>query len=125
MKNDPTDKLDMTIDEAIKNREECLKYLEGIGKNASHECVEAVRWSVKALKYLKSSSFPEGRFEIHPSLADENNGRLSMFLDITSALYGKQCYFQQEDGTVYSRLSGTYLSQEEAYREFVEKFGGG
>lgn len=42
----------MTIDEAIKNREECLKYLEGIGRKASPECVEAVRWSVKALKAL-------------------------------------------------------------------------
>lgn len=46
----------MTIDEAIKNREECLKYLEGIGKSACPECVEAVRWSVKALKYLKSAN---------------------------------------------------------------------
>lgn len=66
---------------------------------------------------------PSGRFEIHTSLAGENNGRWSMFRDITSALYGKQCYFQQEDGTVYSRLSGTYMSQEDAYREFVRKFG--
>ena len=40
----------MTIDEAIQNREDCLKYLEGIGKKASPGCVEAMRWSVKALK---------------------------------------------------------------------------
>lgn len=39
----------MTIDEAIKNREDCLKYLEGIGQKADLECTEAVRWSVKAL----------------------------------------------------------------------------
>lgn len=49
----------MTIDEAIKNREECLKYLEGIGKSASPECVEAVRWSVKALKAMKSENSGE------------------------------------------------------------------
>ena len=46
----------MTIDEAIKNREDCLKYLEGIGPKASPDCLEAVRWSVKALKALRSVS---------------------------------------------------------------------
>lgn len=40
----------MTREEAIKNREECLKYLEGIGEKASFECVEAVKWSIKALR---------------------------------------------------------------------------
>ena len=46
----------MTIDEAIKNREDCLKYLEEIGPKASHDCLEAVRWSVKALKALRPVS---------------------------------------------------------------------
>ena len=46
----------MTIDEAIKNREDCLKYLEGIGPKASPKCLEAVRWSVKALKALRTVS---------------------------------------------------------------------
>lgn len=40
----------MNREEAIKNREECLKYLEGIGAKASFECVEAVKWSIKALR---------------------------------------------------------------------------
>ena len=46
----------MTIDEAIQNREDCLKYLEGIGKKASPGCVEAMRWSVKALKAFRPVS---------------------------------------------------------------------
>lgn len=46
----------MTIDEAIQNREDCLKYLEGIGKKTSPGCVEAMRWSVKALKALRPVS---------------------------------------------------------------------
>ena len=46
----------MTREEAIKNREDCLKYLEGLGLMASPECVEAVRWSVKALKALRPVS---------------------------------------------------------------------
>lgn len=46
----------MMLEEAIKNREDCLKYLEGIGRKASPECMEAVRWSVKALKALRPVS---------------------------------------------------------------------
>lgn len=46
----------MTIDEAIQNREECLKYLEGLGKKASQQNVEAVHWSVRALKALRPVS---------------------------------------------------------------------
>ena len=46
----------MTLEEAIKNREDFLKYLEGIGQKAIPDCVEAVRWSVKALKALRPVS---------------------------------------------------------------------
>lgn len=46
----------MTREEAIQNREDCLKYLEGIGKKASPGCVEAMRWSVKALKAFRPFS---------------------------------------------------------------------
>nr|DAP75508.1 MAG TPA: recombination protein [Caudoviricetes sp.] len=46
----------MTIDEAIKNREDCLKYLEGVGPKASPDCIAAVRWSIKALKALRPVS---------------------------------------------------------------------
>ena len=42
----------MNLEEAIKNREDCLKYLEEIGPKASPDCLEAVRWSAKALKAL-------------------------------------------------------------------------
>ena len=40
----------MTIEEAIKNRERCLEYLEGCGPQASAENVEAVRLSLAALR---------------------------------------------------------------------------
>lgn len=39
----------MTIEEAIKNLEKCLEYLEGIGPRATRENVEAVRMSIEAL----------------------------------------------------------------------------
>lgn len=40
----------ITLEEAIKNREKCLQYLEALGSMATPENVEAVRWSVKALR---------------------------------------------------------------------------
>lgn len=46
----------MNLEDAIKNREDCLKYLEGIGQMASHDSLEAVRWSIKALKALRPVS---------------------------------------------------------------------
>lgn len=49
-------KMSMTLEEAIKNREDCLKYLEGLGPKASPDCLEAVRWSVKSLKALRPVS---------------------------------------------------------------------
>lgn len=48
--------MSMTLEEAIKNREDCMKYLEGLGQKASPDCLEAVRWSVKALKALRPVS---------------------------------------------------------------------
>lgn len=46
----------MTIEEAIKNREKCLNYLEGLGALATPESVEAVRWSVKTLREYQARS---------------------------------------------------------------------
>ena len=48
--------MSMTLEEAIKNREDCLKYLDGCGPKASPDCLEAARWSVKALKALRPVS---------------------------------------------------------------------
>ena len=41
-----------------------------------------------------------------------------MFEDITSAMYGKQMYFLQYDGIVYSRESCKYMKRDDAYAEF-------
>lgn len=43
------------------------------------------------------------------------------FTQLTSLLYGKQCYFEQGDGIIYSRISGKYLNGiGNAMREFAE-----
>lgn len=46
-------------------------------------------------------------------------GEWEMFELITSAWNGKQYYFLQPDGTVYSRESGGTMSKEDAYDEFL------
>ena len=51
-----------------------------------------------------------------------NDGEWSMFEQITSAYYGKQFYFLEPDGTVYSRLSSkTFGCKEDAYKEFINE----
>ena len=40
---------------------------------------------------------------------------------LSSAWFGKRCYFQQEDGTVYSRSSGEYMSFDQAIDEFAHE----
>lgn len=44
----------MTIDEAIKNRERCFKYLLS-SKHATEENIEAVRMSIDALRFQRDA----------------------------------------------------------------------
>lgn len=42
---------------------------------------------------------------------------------LSSAWHGKQYYFLQGDGIVYSRDSGKYMSLDDAIAEFAAKIG--
>ena len=42
---------------------------------------------------------------------------------ISSVYYGKQYYFREDNGLIYSRDSCRYLTLEDAIYEFAEKFG--
>ena len=55
--------------------------------------------------------------------AAHDAGKWEMFELITSVYHGKQYYFLQENGTVYSRDSCKYISKEDAYKEFFDKIG--
>lgn len=59
------------------------------------------------------------------SLKNEyKRGEWEMFDLITSAWYGKKCYFREVSGVVFSRLTHTYLpSAEDAYEEFLRRIG--
>ena len=48
-------------------------------------------------------------------------GKWDMFVAITNAYHGKQYYFLQENINVYSRECGGYLTQEQAYLEFINR----
>ena len=50
-------------------------------------------------------------------------GEWDMFRLITSTWYGKQCYFREDNGIVYSRLSNKYLTVDQAYTEFLGQIG--
>ena len=90
----------MNLEDAIKKREDCLKYLEGIGQMASPDSLEAVRWSIKALKALRPVSRERvekvwrGNWDVS---YDEQNG----FTYVTCSKCG--------DGTV---LNGCFVTTE-------------
>lgn len=50
-------------------------------------------------------------------------GQWDMFIMLSSAWHGKQYYFLQDNGWVYSRESCRYMTVEQAYEEFANKIG--
>lgn len=58
--------------------------------------------------------------DVNP-VSQQKIGEWNMFVLLSSAWYGKQCYFEQDNylGTVYSKLSGETMSREEAIKQFM------
>jgi len=54
------------------------------------------------------------------NMSNYERGRWDMFELLSSICYDKQMYFLQDDGSVYSRLSGDYLSRDNAIKEFCD-----
>ena len=50
-------------------------------------------------------------------------GQWDMFITISSAWHGKQYYFLQDNGWVYSRKSCKYMTVDQAYDEFMNEIG--
>ena len=46
------------------------------------------------------------------------NGQWELFKELSSIWHGKQYYFLEDDGTVYSRESGCSMSFDDAVAEF-------
>lgn len=57
-------------------------------------------------------------------MTEYERGEWDMFVLITSTWYGKQYYFEESNGTVYSRKSCRHLKDKEAaYKEFLDEVG--
>lgn len=56
-------------------------------------------------------------------MSEYERGRFDMFNLISSVWYGKQCYFMQDNGIIYSRYSGKYMRAEDSYSEFISMIG--
>ena len=56
-------------------------------------------------------------------LTQYERGEWELFSLISSAWHGKQYYFLNDNGTVYSRASHKNMSREEAIYEFLEQIG--
>ncbi len=65
--------------------------------------------SIKSLQEAYEDGFSDGSWE--------------MFETITGMFYGKQCYFAEDSGVVYSRLTCSYLpTKDDAYKEFIDHY---
>lgn len=53
----------------------------------------------------------------------KKDGEWEMFDLISSAYYGKEMYFKEDNLTVYSRYSHHYMSVDDAIREFISLIG--
>ena len=60
--------------------------------------------------------------DIHQAYEDGfADGEWEMFERISNVIYGKQCYFLEDTGIVYSRITCKNLpSKEDAYEEFID-----
>ena len=52
----------------------------------------------------------------------QSEGEWELFNLITSTYHGKQYYFLNKDGSVYSRASHSNMSRDEAINEFLDNF---
>lgn len=82
------------------------------------KAVQKVGINVDAEELRKALVFDRGQYD--KGYAD---GEWELFTLITSAYYGKEYYFIQDDGTVYSRASCKYMKKDDAISEFLDAIG--
>lgn len=85
-------------------------------ENAVMKVALKVNVTADRLELLRALEYDREQYEA---------GEWDMFNLITSAQYGKQCYFLETGGRVYSRYSGQTLeSVDEAVREWLSQWEG-
>ena len=76
---------------------------------------ETVGFKVDKDELLRALKYDRNQYE---------KGEWDMFNLITSTYHGKQYYFLEPQGVVYSRESDRYLQRNEAIMEFLDTIGG-
>lgn len=106
------------MDDYIKRKDaiEALGEEPYVWSDTDVEIAEHAQWvsDVKAIEAVPSADVVEIKKE----------GEWDMFDLISSAYYGKGMYFKQDNGIVYSRHSGDYMTIDEAIREFISLIDG-
>ena len=92
-------------------KEQCYRYKATPEQLQSYAMFEPVCFEDKSYKYYYAMDVG--------NLDEYEQGSWDMFIRITNAYFGKQYYFMQDNGTVYSRYSGTYVTKEDAIEEFI------
>lgn len=76
------------------------------------------------MRAIDADKYPyPGDLENEPTIdldAIRKEGEWDMFSLITSVYFGKEYYFLEESGVVYSRLSHEHKSREGAIQEFLD-----
>lgn len=113
----------------MKKIEEIKKGLEICGFMESLGVCEDCPYNQQCQEEYDKKNIPPGSslmrdaHELIKNVESLINPRVSREWDLlnllSSAWYGKQCYFQQDDGMIYSRSSGRYLSLDQAIDEFA------
>lgn len=76
---------------------------------------------------VRMNNGAEEKIQEQPSIEPERTktGEWDMFELISSAWYGKQCYFMQDNGIAYSRISHKEMTVDDAIKEFIGEIGDG
>ena len=111
-------KLNKAIQDAIKNMESEHELISRSEAIAQYNGVVDKSVAKRILSQIDSSETNVYSQEIK----QQKIGEWNMLILISSAWYGKQCYFEEDnDEIVYSKLSGKLLSKEDAVKEFIKE----
>lgn len=116
------DKMDDTISrqaaiDALNNADVVVMYHEDDKvDDIVEEVILATKHSAeKSITALQSSQLDANEYR--------KRGEWDMFELITSVWYGKQCYFEEDNGMAYSRNSHKTMTVHDAILEFIREIG--
>lgn len=115
--------IDTTINKYSLTNQDVITALRRCA-NDSSICDECVFCSDSVKKWRYLMGIAAGRLEKLMAEHDEYKRQIDireweLFSLLSAVWYGKDAYFRQDDGMVYSRISGEYMTFDQAVDEFV------